>query len=189
MNFKRLRLLRVSARVIRCHTTPTLHMQSVGEHTFGCLNILYTIDHAPSAQLVRALLWHDAPEAIGGDVPAPAKRLSAKLKEGITEMEAAIIKEYDLIGEDQLTPLERDKLFYCDLMDLAIFSLEEAEMGNRPAIVLCRRALGAILKRGVERVTPAADELYQRIYTACHTRFNHEKVETAINQWYDYDEK
>lgn len=187
MNFKRLKILRVAARVIRCHTTPTIHTQSVGEHTFGALNILYTIDTAPSAQLVRFLLWHDVPEAITGDVPAPAKRYSKVLRAGLGEAEAKIIAEYDLMPDTDLTPKERDKAFYCDLMDLAIFAAEEADFGNAAAPVLMRRALAAISQRGLQGVTPAASDLYA---LACSklSRYNMAYAESTMNGWFHYDE-
>lgn len=185
MNFKRLKILRVAARVIRCHTTPTIHSQSVGEHTFGALNILYTIHHAPSPQLVRALLWHDVAEAISGDVPAPAKKYVPLLRDALDELEEKVAKEYDLHGE--LTPMEDQLLFYCDLMELAIFAAEEADLGNAAAPVLMRRALAAIENSGVDGVTPAARDLFAIIKQKL-ARYNMGYAETTINGWYHYDE-
>lgn len=185
MNFKRLKILRVAARVIRCHTTPTIHRQSVGEHTFGALNILYTISHAPSPQLVRALLWHDVPEAITGDIPAPAKRYSSKFQEALGEAETAIIKEYDLHGE--LTETERQTLFYCDLMELAMFSAEEADFGNAAAPVLMRRALAAIENKGLTNISPAAASLFTIVKSKL-SRYDMAYAETTINGWFHYDE-
>lgn len=186
MNFKRLKILRVAARVIRCHTTPTIHRQSVGEHTFGALNILYTIHACPSYQLIRALLWHDVPEAISGDVPAPAKKYTPLLRAALDELEVRVTKEYELAGE--LTPLEQQLLFYCDLMELAMFAAEEADFGNAAAPVLMRRALAAIENKGAETVSPAARDLFA-IVKAKLDRYDMKYAESTLNGWYHYDEQ
>jgi 5'-deoxynucleotidase YfbR-like HD superfamily hydrolase len=185
MNFKRLKILRVAARVIRCHTTPTIHLQSVGEHTFGALNILYTIHHCPSYQLIRALLWHDVPEAITGDIPGPAK--TPALKSVLSDIEDQIEKDYELYPGD-LTPMERQLLLYCDLMDLAMFSAEEADIGNIAAAVLMRRALAVIERHGAQGVTPAAEDLFYMMKDRVLSRYDMKRAESTINGWFHYDE-
>lgn len=158
MNGKRLRLLRGAARVRRCHIMPTLHQQTVGEHTFGVLCILTTIYHALSPQLVRAALFHDAPEAKLGDLPAPAKWSNKKLHEAYKELEVKLRMEYDL--DEPLTEFEQQLLRFADKLELAMFALEECQDGNVKMAGVFRRVSESIERDKLWNVTPSARDLY-----------------------------
>lgn len=169
MNFKRLKLLRAAARVRRMHVMPPLHHQTVGEHTFGVLSILVTITANVTPQLWRAALFHDATEARLGDVPAPAKWDNVPLRHGYQLADRALMEEFEL-EEKNLTDLEHRLLHFADLMELAMFALEECQDGNVKMAGVFDRAIGAIKKSGLIDITPAAKDLYDLVtlkFEAC----------------------
>src|SRR4029077_15332745 len=128
MNFKQLKLMRSAARVRRMHVITTIHHQTVGEHTFGLLAILFCVEATPSMALIRACLYHDAAEAMTGDVPAPTKWAHSILREGIDAAEKSIMRDHDM--HIPLTEREKKLMLYCDLMELAMYASEEVDTGN-----------------------------------------------------------
>lgn len=182
LNLKRLRLLRVAQRVIRCHSTPTLHRQSVGEHTFGVLNIIYSTVYDPSPGLVRAALWHDAAEAVTGDIPGMHK---AAFGASLVALEATVEDGYAIsVG---LLPEDKMILKYADLMELAMFALEEADMGHKSALVLAENALIMICDRRLWEFSSAAEELYEVMRKRLQEqRQDLERARNTFSQWFDY---
>jgi 5'-deoxynucleotidase YfbR-like HD superfamily hydrolase len=164
VNYERLKLMRVAGRVLRCHTTPLIHRQTVGEHTFGVLNILLAIlgsrihDYKYHKMLIAAI-YHDAPEAITGDVPANTKWNYPLIEEGLKAAEEKIECEYDLFRIDPSSE-EGRLLKFADGMELAIFCLEEMRMGNRNVEKMAYRIFEAIEKRGLVDITPEAYDLF-----------------------------
>lgn len=183
MNFKRLKLMRSAARVTRVHTMPTIHTQSNGEHTFGVMAVLLTICK-PSAQLMQAALYHDAAEAITGDVPSITKLHHPDIKEALVEAEVSIEKEFE-IGIP-LTIEEHGLLKYCDMMELALFATEETDMGNVRMAVVIRNALWIIRKRELTNVTRAAKELYDFMWHRTEKKYPAGYGEDSLNGWPEY---
>lgn len=158
MNWKKLKLLRTAQRVTRMHTMPTRYQQSVGEHTFGVLSIVLTIHPNATPQLLRATLYHDIPEAVTGDVPATAKWRWPDMETALRGAEEWMRREFEL--SEELPSLERKVLKFADMMELLLFSLEEADAGDRKMVVIARNCITALRTRGLIDVTPAAYELF-----------------------------
>lgn len=140
----------------------------MGEHTFGVLCVLTTIYHAPSPALLRAALYHDAPEALLGDMPSPAKTEHPELAYAYDRAEDKIAREYEL--NEILTEFEEKLLTYADLMDLAMFSLEECDDGNLKMVSVFHRAIGGVKRKGLIDVTPAGKDLYDLVLTTFESR-------------------
>lgn len=168
MNFKRLKLLRNAARVLRCHNARSLYQQSVGEHTFGVMAVLATVYPEAPARLWKAALFHDAAESVTGDVPAPTKHRFKSLEEALREVEDIVRVDYAL--EAPLNTHERCVLKYCDYMELALFAIEECDSGNRHMASMARNALNGIASRRLTDVTPEALELYDLVKTTLELR-------------------
>ena len=155
---KRLALLRRAARVQRMHTQPTLRPQTVGEHTFNAMAILDYVDPEADKVVWRALLHHDAAEAITGDVPATAKWRFEMLSSAISQAECTLETEYDMI-----VPLTKEQigiLKYCDIMELAMFGIEEAERGDLAMVKVARACIKAIEDKGLQSINVRANELF-----------------------------
>lgn len=154
---RRFELMRNAARTRRCHTQMVLHHQSVGEHTFGALAILDYIAPDCRKEVVMALLYHDAPEAITGDVPAPAKWNSPMLEHALRAVENIIKLEHDI--KDNITPEEHQLVKFADIMELVWYGIEELRMGNRGTIPVVQASLQSIRTRSLQEVTDRAAAL------------------------------
>lgn len=161
MNYKRLRLLRNAARVLRCHNARSIHQQTVGEHTFGVLALLATVYPQARALVWQAALYHDVPESVTGDVPAPTKWRHKQLEEALRAVEDSVKQEYEL--HILLTEHEKRVLKFCDYMELALFAIEECDSGNSHMASMARNALRGIQQRGLTDVTPDALTLYDLV--------------------------
>jgi len=181
VNLTRLKLMRAAARVGRMHTVPTLRPQSTGEHTFGVIAILFEVGgDLVTPSVVQAALVHDAPEAITGDVPAPAKWMYKEVENALRGAETDIDNRYQLAVT--LTPKEIELIKFADLLELVIYSLEELDMGNKQMAVMAWNALQAINKRSLHRVTVEAVELYNTVVQSYY-----EKAGTAkpiVDTWH-----
>jgi 5'-deoxynucleotidase len=185
--YHRLRLMRTAARVRRVHTMPTIHPQTVGEHTFGVMAILYEICHegVPPALMVAAL-QHDAPEAITGDVPSPAKWRHPTLEDALRVAEAKISIEFDLQPHELLSAVEHRLLKFADLMELAIFAIEEVDTGNSAMATVARNALTAIAKRDLRGLNEHTERLYSAIAIGFENKYPKDHGKEITHGWPEY---
>ncbi len=131
---KKVRAVRESGNVERCHTTPHHGSYSVAEHSWGVATLLGILHPRPSRQLLLAGLWHDVPERWTGDIPAPMKWLAGDVfKEELTRITNTI--ELDL-GIDQAHHLSAEDykwLKACDMLDYLLWSIDQIALGNQNA--------------------------------------------------------
>jgi hypothetical protein len=114
--------------------------ETVGQHTANLINILiFLYGDVPSKVLLRAI-YHDAPELVTGDVPAPAKWMSKELNESLELMEARVQNDIGLFNEP-LPEIDEAMLKYADMMDLCFKSVEEITVGNQLFFPLLMRGL------------------------------------------------
>ena len=119
-----------AGRVDRWHAHPTIHGQTVADHTYGVLQWLKLIVPPTelSKRLIMAALDHDIAETFTGDTPYTAKRLYPKLKNALTEAEQDIHERLDacyvLIGNEVAW------LKFADLTDMGFYAIRERAMGN-----------------------------------------------------------
>lgn len=123
-------LYRDAADTLRYHTQRTLRSQTVGQHTFNMLMLLQLVAPDSRKEVLQAVMFHDLPEKFTGDTPAPIKRASPALKVLLDELEMDLAPLYQ---DFSLTPDEHALVKWVDLMELAMFGLEELKMGNRYA--------------------------------------------------------
>ena len=128
---RQLRFLESSARVVRWHTEPVIHRQSVGEHTYSVMQLILLLTQGQaSAALLAAALMHDTPERKFGDVPGPTKRLTG-LKRKFDELEAGFMEELGLTLPTQITQEEAEILKMADMLEGGMFCAFELRRGNR----------------------------------------------------------
>lgn len=178
MNLEKFYLLRQAARVERMHTQPLARQQTVGEHTFGVLALLDLVYPEADTNMWRAVLYHDVPEAITGDVPATAKWNYPGMAKSLKGVEQGIEIKYDLLTVE-LSERDYAVLKYCDMMELAIFSIEEAERGDRNAIRVAYNCINFLKEQ--EYINSAAANLFDyvtsylnRSFPSKGVLFNHE---------------
>ena len=147
----KLRPIYLSGAVTRFHTMRTLHRQTVAEHAWGVAAVLLWLHapHLPSAALLRAALLHDLPEVVTGDVPAPAKWDNAALSAALDMAEQAFHEAHGTADVmSALTLEEHDLLKFADMAELVLYTLAEAALGNRAALVVARRGIAHLGRTG-----------------------------------------
>lgn len=142
-------LYRDAGAVKRYHVKRTHRTQTLAEHTFGMLMLVKQVTEGRGehglqslAILYNAILHHDLPELMTGDVPAPIKRVHPALGPLMDSIEQDL---YPLYREYTLTQEEAALLKWADRMELVLWCLEEFRLGNSYVKPTVARGLGWIL--------------------------------------------
>lgn len=141
MNQQSLGIVLASGNVQRCHTIPTVKPQTVGAHTWRTLVILHWLyaPEYPPPHLTHGLLMHDVPELRTGDMPGDIKHADRVLAAAMDRQEDAFLSEHGIEYEVTIAD-ERRLVSLCDRADLAMYALDEVEMGNRNMLHVARKA-------------------------------------------------
>lgn len=127
--------LRQAGQVQRCHTLRHVGEYSIAEHTYQALSLLLTFRPQSSPALIKALLWHDAPELWLGDLPAPAHWNLPPLSRVYKEAELFL---YDRLGvhNELLDKEEHLWLRFCDSLEFWLWCEEQRRRGNNEAPII-----------------------------------------------------
>jgi len=132
-NQERVKFLREASDVQRLHTIRTIGEYSNGQHSFNTLAILRLLRPDASTSLIWAIVEHDIPERLIGDVPSPAlHHVYGLSKLAVSEAEGDIISE--VLGIDSLSELSEDDYKWLkglDLLELYLYCRDQLSMGNR----------------------------------------------------------
>ncbi len=135
MSFTResvLKSMRRAGNVLRYHTWPTIHKQTVADHTWNVMRIYVELFGPPDRHVWMHMLYHDALEVHTGDIPFYAKRRFPELKSVLTGIEEDLSLMSDF-PRFELTSNEIDECKLCDLLEMWEWGKEEVLMGNRLA--------------------------------------------------------
>lgn len=143
------KLYRDAGAVNRYHAVRTQRTQTIAEHTFGMLMLIKQVTEGQSehglqsrAVLYEAVMHHDLPELMTGDIPAPIKRAHPELGPLLDSIEQCM---YPLYQVYTLTQEEAALLKWADRMELVLWCLEEVRMGNTYLKTTAARGLGWVL--------------------------------------------
>jgi len=118
-----------AGQITRWHVHPTIHNQTVGDHTYGVLQWLHYIVPVPlTERLMLAALNHDFAELFTGDVPYTTKRLYPKIDHLLKEVEEDIHKNFDACYK--LFRHETYWLKFADLTEMGVYAAKERKLGN-----------------------------------------------------------
>ena len=134
---ERLETLRAGGAVRRFHTERTIDPETVGQHTFGVIGILFLLLDEPELRLIKAALHHDLSEQLTGDIPAPTKWQSPGLRRAEKEVQTDFDRDHGL--EVALSMQEHLILKYADMLDLMASSSDMVRMGNTFALQIHHR--------------------------------------------------
>ena len=123
-------MLRKGGCVKRWHTITNVQEQTVAAHSWGVAVIALELWPDSSAAFIHALLLHDIPEQVIGDVPAPVKWSNPELAAKVAKAEEDFWRDVKTEFPD-LSKLERLKLKLADMLELLWFCVEEERLGNR----------------------------------------------------------
>lgn len=117
----------------RYHTFDVHNRQDIGNHSFGVAWFCELItDGKATKNLIMAALAHDLAEHIVGDIPAPAKRANAILKDVFDSVEYDHLKAGGVSNYDaSLYGFEKTVLKLSDCFEGLMFCIRERKLGNR----------------------------------------------------------
>lgn len=139
-------MTRRASYVERLHTVPTIGNQNIGHHSFGVAMLCRDItNHEASAALIMAALDHDLPEVETGDIPAPVKWSSPVVSAGLTALENQFLLDHAHAMDYELTDDEARVLKIADTLELALFCLDQLQLGNQRVVPVLARCIGAMI--------------------------------------------
>lgn len=134
----------LAGRVARYHTWPTLHRQTVGEHTWNVLRIYWHLFGPLPPEVSTHIIWHDAGELRTGDPPFPVKAQNPDLKAVLDALEDEAVVAMGGPEHRSLPERERLRVKVCDLLEMTHFGLTEMQMGNTYARPIVDDTLAAV---------------------------------------------
>ena len=130
---ERIKFIREAADVQRLHVIRTIGEYSNGHHSFNMLAMLRLFWPEAPISLVWAILEHDIPERLIGDIPSPSiHNVLSNSKEAISNEEFSVL---DMVFGDQhfvgLAPELMKWLKALDLFELYLYIRDQMKMGNQ----------------------------------------------------------
>lgn len=127
----RVRHIRQSGGIERCHQWPKTQPYRNGQHTWGVC-VLLRLLWPEERHLLDFALFHDVPELSTGDIPSPSiTRLG--IEEPLGREDRRVMAALGLPCEHALSPEDWNKLRAADSLDLWLWCWDEEAMGNLSA--------------------------------------------------------
>ncbi len=108
-----------SSKVVRYHANPEVinrFMQTNGDHQWGVAALILLLNKNPSMDLVRAAMFHDAPELLAGDMPWPVKVANPEHAKAQAELEL-VLGDRMGVGQPPLADDEKQWLHLADRLE------------------------------------------------------------------------
>lgn len=144
---------RLAGQVPRYHTWPHLRGQSIAEHSWQVVRIIWAIMPDAPMALIKQAMFHDIGEVGTGDPPYPVKAKNPVLKKEMDRLERDVWlqmclpwglpapRAIHLCAEGDLTGV----LKIAEWIDCWEWALHELSLGNRHAQLVRERAYGQIV--------------------------------------------
>ena len=157
---RKIKFMREAASVRRCHTVPIIGEYNVGYHSFNMLAMLRILWPKAPLHLIWAIVEHDAPERLTGDIPAPTKWFGIVNKPELQLFERQILIEiYGEDSSDKLTDEELSWLAGLDIFELALFCRDQLMFGNRNLEVMLER-IHTFVRKNAHLFAPKVLDVY-----------------------------
>jgi 5'-deoxynucleotidase YfbR-like HD superfamily hydrolase len=131
-NQERVKFLREAADVQRLHVIRTIGEYSNGHHSFNMLTLLRLLWVDAPKELIWAIVEHDIPERVIGDVPSPAlKHVYHNSNEAVVLEELDVLQE--LFGEQHFIGLSEELHLWLkglDILELYLYARDQKRLGN-----------------------------------------------------------
>ena len=127
--------MREAGAVLRAHNVRHHSDYPVGHHSYDVASIILCLyPGTPRIELIKAALWHDAPERWLGDVPAVVKWHYATLANEYRFAERRVLAQ---LGEEKLVDvLTNEEIWWlksADRLELLLWARDQLAMGNKHA--------------------------------------------------------
>lgn len=163
--------------VVRYHTYPTLQQQSVAEHTWQVIRVLWAIWPDVPRPVIQHAMTHDLGELAIGDLPYPSKGMwSDGAKKELDELEKSAILDmclpWCLPPPPELTKTEYAIFKLAEYIEMTEFAWNEINLGNQYAVLIKKRCEIAIDKCLTGFFSPIPTGIHDkaRAYLAKRTR-------------------
>lgn len=139
-SLEKIKFTREAASVMRCHTITHHGEYSVGHHSFNMLTMLRILYPDAPVALIWAIIEHDIPERLTGDIPSPVKWFKIINKIELNKIECEI--NIAIFGEDLNTILEPHQIMWLaglDILELFMWCKDQLMLGNENVLVMISR--------------------------------------------------
>lgn len=135
----------LAGRVRRYHTWPTLHTESVAEHSHR-VAMIYMELFGVDAEALAYIMCHDLCELWTGDLPFPVKARNPALKKAVDAVEKQAAAELGLPDIPTLEDWKKRLVKICDLLQMWEFGHIELMMGNALALPVIKDTIRIALE-------------------------------------------
>lgn len=143
---EKIKFLREAAEVSRIHTKRYIGEYTNGSHTFGMLALLRLLYPDAPKELIWAIIEHDIPERLIGDIPSPSIHFG-----GFVDKEKLAAKEEDILVSvfdyhyfpalPGMDPESYRWLKGLDLFELYLFCKDQKRLGNKNLLQIEHRCM------------------------------------------------
>ncbi len=138
---QKVKLLREAAAVRRCHTATVIGEYNIGIHTFNMLVMLRFLWPDAPRDLIWAVLEHDLPERLSGDIPSPAKAYGIVDRNLLGDFEFQFLSWiFGRVSHAGLGEVENGWIKGLDLLELIMWTKDQVTMGNMNSMVMANKA-------------------------------------------------
>lgn len=140
---------RIAGQIERYHTWPRILKQSVGEHTWQFIRILYTVWPDVPREIILWVMFHDVGE-MAGDIPFPWKLRVPDLGAGMRKAEAMVTTkmfiDWDMVEIPGLGAQDKIICKSCEYIEMWEWALHESSLGNKYAELVVQRTYSGYLE-------------------------------------------
>jgi len=159
---QRVKFAREAGAIRRLHIHKIIGEYDIAQHTFGALCLLRVLNPLASVNLVWAVLSHDKPERLTGDIPSPAKYHGRWfIAEAYQEHENEILTGSGFVW-DKLTEEESYWLKAVDSLEFWLFCLDQAMLGNQ-TLVKPKRKIERYIQLEIDKWPPVAQAFFNQM--------------------------
>lgn len=114
-----------AGKSVRYHTDPWFIRfgQTIADHTWGMLAIIYKFNDSPSPDLLKTITFHDCGEYLCGDLPYPFKRMAPDLAAKHAEIEERVLEDFLDGPLPALSNEDKTWLVFADRLEAQCFML------------------------------------------------------------------
>jgi 5'-deoxynucleotidase YfbR-like HD superfamily hydrolase len=164
MTIHKVKYLREAADVSRMHTKRIIGEYTVGHHSYNMLAMLRLVWPEAPSSLIWAIIEHDVPERLTGDIPSPAKWAGVVDNNALRDLEVRIIKNtldgisyYEIVSSHE--PLLNNWLKALDILELYMFCLDQLVLGNH-GISTMKTRIEKYIDGQIHKFPSALTEIY-----------------------------
>jgi 5'-deoxynucleotidase YfbR-like HD superfamily hydrolase len=164
---EKIKFLREASDVQRLHTKRTIGEYSNGSHTFGMLVLLRLIYPDAPLHLIWAIIEHDIPERLVGDIPSPAIHFGGFVdKEKLDKTEESILDGIFDSGNYFSSLRVNDPESYrwlkgLDLLELFLFCKDQKRLGSKNLFQIEHRCMEIFKSRAADFPRPIIDAFWE----------------------------